>query len=125
ADQLLPYKREQVAWNGRACRFGRQMLDGTAVEHLSLDRAALDRRTLLRLQAVEPRRDERVNRRGNLHVGVVLTDQCGELLDVERVALRGLEDPRAQRLVEFRREICKQLRALFIGERPKPDRRSP
>ena len=49
SDQLLADEREQVRRNARTRRLGRQVLDGAAVEHLSLDRAALDRRALVGL----------------------------------------------------------------------------
>ena len=75
-----------------------------AVEHPALDRPALEHHALARVELVEPRREQRLDRRRHRRPrrpGVA--DERDHLLDEERVALGRLEDPVAQVVVDARR----------------------
>jgi hypothetical protein len=81
------------------------------------DGGALDDRTLLARQPVEPLRQHRADRgrQRPLRVG-----ERSELLDEERVALGGVDDPAAR--VRRRAEPVEQLLRLDLRERPEADR---
>ena len=64
ADQLAPHERRQPWRHLRL--LGCQCLHGAAVEDLALDRAALEHPPLGRVELVEPRRQQRLQRRRHL-----------------------------------------------------------
>ena len=94
ADQLAPDERGQ-AW--RHLRLlGGECLDGAAVEDLALDRAALEHPPLGRVELVEPRRQQRLQRRRHLDLVPGLLRHRDHLADEERVAGGRGRDPRPQ-----------------------------
>ena len=92
ADQLLANERGQL---GREPRLlGRERLDDAVVEHLALDGAALEHGPLRRVELVEARREERLERRRHLDFAVAgRLHHRRHLLDEERVSARGVQDP--------------------------------
>ncbi len=88
--------------------------DGTAMEELALDRAVLEHYALGRVELVESRGQQRLDRRRNRDVAVGgVTDELDHLLDEERVAARRPPDPRLQLLVRIR--ALDQARDQFVG----------
>ena len=67
ADQLAPHERREAWRDLRLLRC--QRLDGAAVEDLALDRAALEHPPLGRVELVEPRRQQRLQRGRHLDLG--------------------------------------------------------
>ena len=65
------------------------------MEHLALDGPSLHDVTDVAVERVDPCLEERVDRRWNhdLAVAAVLAHHCEHLLDIERVAGRGVGDP--------------------------------
>src|SRR5829696_8804395 len=112
-DQLL--SRERGETRGHAF-IGRQCLHSATVEDLALDRAVLEHASLGGLELVEPRGEQRLQRRRDDHLAFGLFGHGQHLGDEERVAARGVSDPLAQvagepvrdqlvdRLVDERRE---------------------
>jgi hypothetical protein len=98
ADELLAGEGEQRATEARAVL--QQRLDGSAVEEPALDRCALHHSALLGLEAVDARREKRLDRGWNgVRAGAWIVGKHGEhLLDEQRVALGGLHDPAANLL---------------------------
>ena len=93
----------------------RERFDAAAMEHLALDRAPFEHAPLARLELVEPRREECLDRRGHDHLAARRVGQHRKhLLDEERVSLGGLGNARAQRAVELRsaEELLDQLVGL-------------
>ncbi len=84
---------------------GRQRLDGAAVEHAPLDGAALEHASLGSVELVEPRGEQRLDRRRDDDVAAAATParQRDHLLDEERIALGGLADALAEVVVEVGR----------------------
>ena len=73
-----------------------ELAHSATVEEPPLDRAALHDSPLLRLEAVDARREQRLDR-GRDGVGVrVVLEVREELFDEERIALGGLDDARAE-----------------------------
>ena len=100
ADEFLPDERHQLRPHVRLV--GRQGFDAAPVEDLPLDRPALQHASLGRLELIEARRKERLDRRWHHDVAVGrFGDHRQHLLHEERVALRGLSDPRADRIAEL------------------------
>jgi len=103
AHELLAREREQdPAETGRRA-LREQLVDCAPVKETSLHRGMLKHRPLGGLQAVDPGREERVDRRRHRIVsGVRVSREHGEhLLDEERIALCHRQDPPAER----RREL--------------------
>ena len=93
---------------------GESACDRAAVEDAPLDRAALEHVALGRIELVEPRGQQRLDRRrhGDGAVGRVAHER-DHLLDEERVPFRRVEDPRAQRLIG--RRAVEQARDERVG----------
>ena len=138
-DQLLAGQCQQPGPNVRARRLLAERRDGPGMEHLALDRSALDHRALVGVEPVQARGQEQVDRRRHGDVRQILdrsprtaleseeavVDQHREhLLDEERVALGGLEDPvtRDLRDVGSPEEVVDELRRIVAGQRLKQDR---
>ena len=88
ADELLADERGQL---GREPRLlGRERLDDAVVEHLAFDRAALEDGALRRVELVEARCEQRLQRRRHLDLAVAgRLHHRRHLLHEERVAARG------------------------------------
>jgi hypothetical protein len=73
------------------------------VEDLAFHRSALDHRALVTAEAVEPRLEQRVDRRWHRHlfVDAIVTHHRDHFLDKERIAFCGFDDARARVLVEL------------------------
>ena len=93
-DQLLAHERGQA--RRHLGLLGRERLHGTPVEDLALDRAPLEDASLGRLELIEPRGEQRLQRGRNDHLALRLAGHREHLLDEERVAARGASDPLAQ-----------------------------
>ena len=97
ADELLAHEREHVFAHGRADVRRRQLRHSAEMEEPALDGSAFDHRALVRLEAVDPRGQQRLNRRGNPRRGeVAFNAHRKHLLEEEWVAFRGLEDASVQ-----------------------------
>ena len=97
-DQLLAREGEQRA--SETLRTLRQQLrDRGSMEQTALDRRSLQHGSLVRLQPVDARRQERMDRcRHRLVGGVgVVGEHCQHLLDEEWVAIGRADDPVPQR----------------------------
>ncbi len=79
---------------------GGERLDGSAVEDLALDRAALEHRALVRIELVEAGRKQRPQAGRDGDVAFGLACHRHHLGEEERVAARGMGDPCAQVVVE-------------------------
>ena len=97
-----------------------------ALEHLALDRRALEHDAHATRQRVDTSLEQRLNRGRHGDLGSTqLAHHCEHLLDVQRVAGRRLDDPTAQVLVERRlaeHRVDESL-ALVVGERIEQERR--
>ena len=83
-NQLSPRERRE-AW--RQLQFlGHEDLNGTAVEQLTFDRGSLEHSALACVELVEPRREQRLQRRGHVDVRVAFAGQGQHLPDEQRVA---------------------------------------
>ena len=71
---------------------GGQRVHRGGVEGVARDRAERQRRALCRVEPVEPRREQRLQRGRQRVRGAALADVGDELLEEERVAARGLRD---------------------------------
>ena len=138
-DELLAREREEAGAHVRPDGLRAEGGDGAGVEDLALDGAALDHGTLVGVQSVQARGEQEVDRRWDRHVREVLdgaprtpfeakeavVDQHREhLLDEQRVALRGFEDP-VPRDLRYRRlpqEVVDEQRGLVTGEGLEKDR---
>ena len=100
AHELLPYELDQLPLGRR--RRHRHRFDSAAVEELAFDRATPEHSSLGRIELIEPRRQQRLDRRRHDHLPLIRLEHHREhLLDEERVAVRGRSDPRCER----RREL--------------------
>ena len=126
-DELLPYQRRKVRLDGGTDRIRSKNGDGATMEDLALDGSALHDDAHVPVERVDPRLQERVDRRRNsdLAVSAVLADHRQHLLDVERVARRGRRDAFAQVARErgIGDEPVHQLRAFARRERFQEQRR--
>ena len=88
---------------------GSSSRERAAMEEPPLDRGALDDRTLLGLEAVDARREQRLDRRRHGRVGClrVVGEHREQLLDEERIALGRLDDPALRLLRGARRPRSK------------------
>ena len=96
SDQLLAHETSELRVHRGADVVGSELGHGCSVEHLPLDGAALDHRPFVHRECVEPRLQQRVDRRGNDHLAAVLADHRDHLFDEQWVAARRLDDPRDQ-----------------------------
>ena len=88
-----------------------ERLDGTAMERSALDRAALEHVPLPGIELIQPRREQRLDRRRNGDLVVArLLQQRDHLLDEQRVAFGGLLDPGAEALVQLAQALDQQRR---------------
>src|SRR5205814_3562800 len=116
-DEALPHERVQVQADAVRELRRRELDDGAPPELLADDRRALDDRLLLGIEPIEPRSEQRVDRRrdrqlANLtrdppavleHERAVVHQPADALFQQQRVAVRGLLDVRAHLRVELRR----------------------
>ena len=93
------------------------------MEELALDRGVAEHVPLVRLEAVEARREQRLDRRGHVRLVPVLADHREHLLDKEGIALGGLGDPRPSPRFQVRAEVVDQRFDLVVPERLEQDRR--
>ena len=93
-DQLLADERGQA--RRHLGLLGCERLHGAAVEDLALDRAPLEHAPLGRLELIQARREQRLQRGRDDHVAVRLAGHRQHLLDEERVAAGGARDLVAQ-----------------------------
>jgi hypothetical protein len=93
-DQLLPDERQQMRVDPRPRLLGKQLDDGASVEQPPFDRRPFDHCSLLGLEPVDPRGEQRLDRRRDLQLAVfALRLHRDELLHEERVPLGGLDNP--------------------------------
>ncbi len=99
-DELLATQRRQVLAQGRLQRLGNELVDGRFREHQPDHRGRLDDRSFLSAQQVETGGDQRLDRWWNDEFGHVrraphalIGQHPDHLLDVERIALGGLDHP--------------------------------
>ena len=120
ADQFAPHERCEARRHLRLLRG--QRLYGAAVEDLAFDRAALEHPSLGRVELVEPRRQQRLQRRRHLDLASHLLGHREHLTNEERVAGGGGRDPRTQLL----RHVCPdQIGRVGAVERLEPGRDRP
>ena len=94
-DELLPHQRDEPLVDVAVAVCQRR--DRAAVEDAALDRAALEHRTLGRVELVEAGSEQRLDRRRHLDLrSAGVPHEREHLLEEERVALRDLDDPLAQ-----------------------------
>jgi hypothetical protein len=94
----LACQRVEVSPSRRSSCGGKEPRDRLDRELPPGDRRSLGDRTLARTKTVEPRGEDRVNRRrvGGERFAAVRGEQGNELLCEERIALRARDDPAAQ-----------------------------
>ena len=123
-DELLADQAVQARLHLRL--FGSESLHGATVEDSALDRAALEHATLGRLELVEPRGEQCLDRprHGDLAVARVL-DERDHLLDEERVSFRRVADPLLESRLEavVAEQLLEQLVGLCCAQRLEQDRR--
>ena len=97
-DELLATQRCQVLTKGRLQRLGNKLVDGLLREHQPDHRGRLDDRSFLSAEQVEPGGDQRLDGWWNDEFGHVrrahhalIGQHPDHLLDVERIALGGLD----------------------------------
>ena len=127
-DELLPRQRHQARCGRSPLLLRRELGDGAAPELLANDCGAFDHGPLLRLEPVEAGGEKSVDRRRNREVvrgRAVLGQHREHLLDVERVALRGLCDPREEvgRELRLPAQELEQRLGFRLGQRIEHDRR--
>jgi len=107
SDQLLPY---QSAKAGRHVgRFRSKRLDCAAVEHLTLDRAALEHASLRFVELVKTGRQQRLDRRRHRNLAVArFLRQRQHLLHEERVSAGRGADPATGRSSASPRTVRKR-----------------
>ena len=140
ADELFPNERHQVRVDGATKAIRRELAHRADVKDLPLHGRQLQDRPLVVLEAVEPRREERLNRgrhRDHGEVGrrvpppvlpaeqPVVDEHREHLLDEERIAFGRLFDPRAGLLGQGRmaEQVLDESVRLGVGERLEQDAR--
>ena len=91
-DEVLPDECDQCRPERRPHGRRQELGDGATVEAPPLDGGALDPGALIRLEAVDARGEERLQRRRDGHLAVFLSNRH-QLFDEKRVALRSLDHP--------------------------------
>ena len=119
SDQLLPYKSAKA---GRHVgRFRSKRLDCAAVEHLTLDRAALEHASLRFVELVKTGRQQRLDRRRHRNLAVArFLRQRQHLLHEERVSAGRGADPATGRVVSLTKDGQK---AVGLGGRERLEQR--
>ena len=119
--------------------FGCERGHGAGMEDLSLDGAAFDHGALLRVEPVQTRGQQQLDRRRDREVRevvdgaprailesqqAVVDQHADHLLDEQRIPLRGREDPfaRGARQVGVAQQVVEQRARLVAGERFEQDR---
>jgi hypothetical protein len=122
-DEVLARQREER----RADVLTRERADRAAAELTPDHGRAFEDAALLRLERIEPRDEEGVDRRGDHLAGADLGLQRQQLLQEERVPLRGRGDPRPLRLVEHpvAAHDLDELLGLVLRQRLERDRHAP
>ena len=96
-DELLAHQRQQMLADLGADLSRQQIADRATVEQLALERGAFYDGALVRLEAVDARGEQRLDRRRNANLPeVVLGAHRQHLLDEQRVAFGCLEEALAQ-----------------------------
>ena len=129
AEQLLPREGEQRAAEPIGLVRGQKLGDRAAVEQPTFDRGALQHRTLPRLEAIDPGREERLDRRRHRLVrNLGIVGEHGEhLLDEQRIALGGMDDPVAKRrsdLPAVQQPVDQMLRLVVVERRERDEPRA-
>ena len=120
ADQRLADERGQARRHLRL--LGCERLHGAAVEDLSLDRAPLEHASLGRLELIQARAEQRLQRGRDDHVALRLAGHRQHLLDEERVSARGASDLLAQLAGDPLRD---ELVDVVVAQRLEPKRHRP
>ena len=127
ANQFLADERERCRSSSVRSRVRRSSPTAPRWNTSPSTAAALDDDPHVAVERVDPRLQERVDRRGTAMLAVaVLADHREHLLDVERVARRRGGDPLAQVAVELahrRARVVDQRLALVFAERLEQERR--
>ena len=124
ANEFLADECHQVAAYPRARRLRHELGERAAVERAPLDRRTFDHRSLLRLEPIDPRGEQRLNGRRNHELPVAaLRAHREQLLDEERVAFRRLDDarPLVLRQRSLVQETLDQHRGIVLRERGERD----
>ena len=118
-EQVLSREAEQARIDHRLVVVAEQLAECRADEMLAGDRRAREHRPFLCGQAVEPRCDERVDRRRDGVRRPALREHCGHLFEVERVALSGVRDalPRGRVERPLLCDLVEQQARLVLGQR--------
>ena len=109
-DQFLADERHQMLADRLAQTFRQAFCDRTLVEDLAFHGRGFDGQALVVAEPVEPGCEERLDRRRDVELAVeslVLHRQREHLLDEERIALRGVDDPRTHPRIEL--DLLQQL----------------
>ena len=91
------------------------------MEDLAFDRPTLEHAALGRVELVEPRGEQRLDRRRHRDVAAAVGHHRDHLLDEERVAARGLENAAAQLVVDPAGQGLDQLDRVLRTERLEQD----
>ena len=125
ADQLLPHEGHQMASDARPGVLWQQRGHRATMEHAALDGGHFDQRSLLRLEAVDARREQRLDRRRDRELAVSDFGLHGDqLLDEERIPLGRLDDALPHLLREVAQRLDQDLRRLPLVRPERHDRRA-
>ena len=124
ANELLADERDQPLRHVDARRFGRQRRHRPAVKHLTFHGAAVDHGALAVVERVEPRLQQRLDRRRHLDGTARLPCEGCHLLQEERVPFGGRDDPPPRVGIQVDRveQRVDELLHLALGERLQQDR---
>lgn len=120
-DELLADEGHEPAWHVQGECLRRESRDGTAVEHLALDRSPLDHRALPLVERVEARLEKRLDRGRHVHRAPRLPRERGHLLEEQRVPLGGRQDASPRLVVEV--DAHEKLVGFLVAQRLEQDRR--
>ena len=137
-DELLVGQRMELGADRGLHALRGQVLDGVPDEDVADHGGGLDDRPLLGLEVVEPRRKQCLDRGRHRHAvdradgtpaavleaNDALVDEHGqELLDEERIPLRGLDDPGTHLVLEpgLPEQMARDLPRMIVRERPELD----
>src|SRR5581483_7401806 len=122
ADELLPLELVQAHDESRSVR-AVERRERAGPEALPDDGRVLEQGLLRRLEQVEPRRDQPLDRLGDLARGAADAEHARELLGVERVAARAAEQLGLRLCRQQRPEQrVEQPRGVVVGQRRERDR---
>ena len=122
ADQLLADKTRKPELDLGGEPVSRQRLYGKAMEHLALNRATLKQLALLGAQPLQARRQQRLDRRGNLDCPAFACER-DHLLQKQRVAVARHDHSRPSLRVETVTKRIKQSFGVLPNERLQKDGR--